>query len=66
MNGKPTVRRRGYRQMIGNIFHRAHAGDDKYLIVIEVEDPKFDDEETESLLKGLGGKSITMIREPIE
>lgn len=42
------------------------AGDDKYLIVIEVEDPKFDDEETESLLKELGGKSITMIREPIE
>ena len=41
-------------------------GDDKFMIVIEVEDPKFDDEETESFLKELGGKSITVIREPID
>jgi len=36
------------------------------MIFIEVEDPKFDDEETESFLKELGGKSITVIREPID
>ena len=41
-------------------------GDDKFMIVIEVEDPKFDDEETESFLKELGGKSVTVIREPID
>ena len=40
-------------------------GDDRYLVVIEVEDPKFDDEETKSFLKELGGKSLTMIREPV-
>jgi hypothetical protein len=34
--------------------------------VIEVEDPKFDDDETQEFLKGLGGKSVTMIREPID
>lgn len=42
----------------------ARAGDDRYLIVIEVDDPKFDDEETKAFLKETGGKSITMIREP--
>jgi hypothetical protein len=36
------------------------------MIVIEIEDPKFDEEETPSFLKSLGGKSITMIREPID
>ena len=41
-------------------------GDDKYMIVIEIEDPKFDDEETPCFLKSLGCKSITMIREPID
>jgi len=41
-------------------------GDDKYMIVIEVEDPQFDDDETQDFLKSLGGKSVTMIREPVE
>jgi len=41
-------------------------GDDKYMIVIEVEDPKFDDDETQDFLKSVGGKSVTMIREPVE
>jgi len=41
-------------------------GDDKFMIVIEVDDPQFDDEETESFLKELGGKSVTVIREPID
>jgi len=41
-------------------------GDDKFMIVIEVEDPKFDDDDTQDFLKNLGGKSVTMIREPIE
>ena len=36
------------------------------MIVIEVEDPKFDDENTKEFLKEVGGKSITMIREPID
>ena len=36
------------------------------MIVIEVEDPLFDDEETESFLKELGGKSVGVIKEPIE
>jgi hypothetical protein len=40
-------------------------GDDKYMIVIEIEDPKFDDDETKEFLKSVGGKSITLIREPI-
>lgn len=44
----------------------ARCGNDRYLIVIEVEDPKFNDEETEEFLKKVGGKSITMIREPID
>ena len=41
-------------------------GDDKDMIVIEVEDPQFDDDETQDFLKSLGGKSVTMIREPVE
>jgi hypothetical protein len=41
-------------------------GDDKFMIVIEVEDPLFDDEDTEMFLKDLGGKSVSIIREPIE
>ena len=36
------------------------------MIVIEIEDPKFDEEETPEFLKTVGGKSITMIRESIE
>ena len=36
------------------------------MIVIEVEDPLFDDEETESFLKELGGKSVAVIKEPID
>lgn len=36
------------------------------MIVIEIEDPLFDDEDTESFLKDLGGKSVSIIREPIE
>jgi len=41
-------------------------GDDKYFIVIEVDDPKFDDEKTQELLKDVGVQSVTMIRESIE
>jgi hypothetical protein len=41
-------------------------GDDKFMIVIEVEDPQFDEVETQSFLKELGGKSVSVIREPIE
>ena len=36
------------------------------MIVIEVEDPLFDDDETLSFLKGLGGESVQIIREPID
>ena len=35
------------------------------MIVIEVEDPKYDDEETVSFLKEVGGQSVQIIREPI-
>jgi len=38
-------------------------GDDKYMIVIEAEDPKYGEEETTAFLKEIGGKSITLIRE---
>jgi hypothetical protein len=41
-------------------------GDDKFMIVVEADDPKFEDDETESFLKEIGGKSITMIKESIE
>jgi len=41
-------------------------GDDKYMIVIEIEDPKFDDKETQEFLKGIGGKSVKMMREPLD
>jgi hypothetical protein len=46
--------------------HFGRTGDDKFVIVIEVEDPKFDDDETEDFLKNVGGKSVTMIKEPID
>jgi hypothetical protein len=36
------------------------------MIVIEIEDAKFDDEDTPKFLKSIGGKSITVIREPID
>ena len=39
-------------------------GDDKFLIVIEIEDPKFEEDETSAFLKKIGGKSVTLIREP--
>jgi len=41
-------------------------GDDKYMIVIEVEDPQFDEEETSQFLTSLGGQSVQVIREPID
>ena len=41
-------------------------GDDKFMIVIEVEDPKFEDDETADFLKDIGGKSVGLIREPEE
>jgi hypothetical protein len=41
-------------------------GDDQYMIVIEVEDPLFDEEETLGFLNGLGGESVQIIREPID
>ena len=39
-------------------------GDDKFMIVIEVDDPKFDDEQTQEFLTNLGGESVQIIREP--
>ncbi len=39
-------------------------GDDKYMIVIEVDDPKFEEDETAEFLKTAGGKSVSLIREP--
>ena len=36
------------------------------MIVVEVEDPKFDDDETADFLKEIGGKSVSLIREPEE
>lgn len=39
-----------------------HQGlDDKFLIVIEARDPKFDPEATMSLLQSIGGKDVTQI-----
>lgn len=40
-------------------------GDDRFMIVIEVEDPKFDDEDTPAFLKTLGGKSVGFVKEPV-
>lgn len=42
----------------------ARTGDDKFVIVIEIEDPKFEEDETSAFLKKIGGKSVTLIREP--
>jgi hypothetical protein len=36
------------------------------MIVIEVEDPKFDDEQTVNFLKEVGGQAVQIIREPID
>ena len=36
------------------------------MIVIEVDDPKFDDEQTQEFLTSLGGESVQVIREPID
>jgi len=36
------------------------------MIVIEIEDSKFDEDETPTFLKSLGGKSVTTIREKID
>jgi hypothetical protein len=41
-------------------------GDDKFMIIIEVEDPQFDDDKTPEFLKEVGGKSVTVIREPLD
>lgn len=41
-------------------------GDDKFMIVIEVDDPNFDDGETQEFLTSLGGESVQIIREPID
>jgi len=41
-------------------------GDDQYMIVIEVEDPKFDEDETQNFLRELGGDDVQIIREPID
>ena len=41
-------------------------GDDTYMIAIEVDDPKFDDEETLDFLRSVGGESVQIIREPID
>jgi len=40
-------------------------GDDQYMIVIEVEDPKFDEDETQNFLREVGGDDVQIIREPI-
>ena len=36
------------------------------MIVIEVDDPLFDENDTIEFLKGLGGESAQIIREPID
>jgi len=41
-------------------------GDDQYMIVIEVEDPKFDDDDTQDFLRNVGGDDVQIIREPID
>ena len=41
-------------------------GDDRFMVVVEVEDPMYDDEKTTEFLKSLGGKSATIIREKID
>ena len=41
-------------------------GDDKFMVLIEVEDPQYDEEKTQSRLKELGGKSITVVKETLE
>jgi len=41
-------------------------GDDKFMIVIEVDDPNFDEDETQEFLTSLGGESVQIIREPID
>ena len=40
-------------------------GDDQYMIVIEVEDPKFDEDDTQNFLREVGGDDVQIIREPI-
>ncbi len=42
------------------------AGDDKFMIVIEARDPKFDNNETKAFLEKIGGRDVTMISEDIE
>ena len=39
-------------------------GDDKFMIVIEVEDPKFDDEETVSFFKKLAVRLCKLFANP--
>jgi len=41
-------------------------GDDQYMIVIEVEDPKFDEDETQNFLREVGGDDVQIILEPID
>ena len=41
-------------------------GDDKFMVLIEVEDPQYDEEKTQTRLKELGGKSITVVKETLE
>ena len=41
-------------------------GDDKFMVLIEVEDPEYDEEKIQSRLKELGGKSITVVKETLE
>ena len=39
--------------------------DDKFFICIEARDPKFSKEETEAMLKSIGGKNIELIEDKI-
>ena len=39
--------------------------DDKFFICIEARDPKFSKEETEAMLKSIGGKNIELIEDEI-
>ncbi len=41
----------------------AATSDDKFAIVIEATDDKYDEEDTQALLKKIGGKRVTVIRE---
>ncbi|MFP6854969.1 MAG: quinol:electron acceptor oxidoreductase subunit ActD, partial [Opitutales bacterium] len=44
----------------------AATSDDKFAIVIEAGDPNYDEKDTHALLKELGGKHVTAVKEEEE